>query len=263
MQNKYGDISVSVIDGFVAVCEIQRAPNNFFDVDLIKDMAQCFLDIDNSNDVRAIVLCSEGKHFCAGLNFQPPTEEEKKEILIAPKVNPIYAEAVQLFNCETPIVAAIQGAAIGGGFGLALMADFRVVCPSTRMTANFVKLGFTPGFGLTHTLPRIVGEQKAARMFYSGERINGQTAYEWGIGDFIADDDSVRETAIQFARDIAENAPLAVVSVRKQMRAGLAEAVDAATHIENAEQFRLRQTEDHLEGVQAVQDRRVGNFKAR
>lgn len=261
MQNQYGDIAVTVLDNFVAVCEIQRAPNNFFDEILIKDMVQCFRDADQSKAVRAIVLCSQGKHFCAGLNFQPESEEAKKEVLTAPPVNPIYAEAVQLFHCETPVVAAIQGAAIGGGFGVAMMADFRVVCPSTRMTANFVKLGFTPGFGLTHTLPRVIGEQKAARLFYTGERIDGKTALAWGLGDLFAEDDKVREIAIQFASEIAENAPLAVVSVRKQMRVGLAEAVAKATDIENAEQFWLRQTADHFEGVQAVQERRAGNFK--
>lgn len=262
MNKQYGDIAVSVLDKHVAVCEIQRGPNNFFDEILIEDMAECFRAIDANKDLRAIVLCAEGKHFCAGLNFQPATEEAKAAVLEVPKINPIYAAAVQLFSCETPVVAAVQGAAIGGGFGLALMPDFRVVGPSTRMTANFVKLGFTPGFGLTHTLPRIVGEQKAARLFYTGERINGQTAYEWGLGDLYAEDDNIRATAIDFARQIAENAPLAVVSVRKQMRAGLADAVKTATDIENAEQYWLRQTEDHLEGVAAVQERRAGNFKA-
>ena len=260
MKERYGDISVSMLEGYVVQCEIQRSPNNFFDHQLIADMVECFNDIDKNVDARAIVLCSEGKHFCAGMNFQPSTAEEKRDVLVAPKINPIYAEAVELFRCKTPVIAAIQGAAIGGGFGVALMADFRVVCPSTRMTANFVKLGFTPGFGLTYTLAQAIGKQKANLLFYTGRRINGETAYEWGIGDIYTSNDNVRDEAIKLAQEIAINAPLAVVSVREQMRPGIADEVAKATTIENGEQFRLRQTEDHLEGVKSVEERRPGNF---
>ena len=87
-----------------------------------------------------------------------------------------------------------------------MMADFRVVCENTRMTANFVKLGFTPGFGLTHTLQRVVGPQKANLLFYTGRRINGETAMEWGIGDIYSDVETIRDSATSLAREIAENA---------------------------------------------------------
>jgi len=140
------------------------------------------------------------------------------------------------------------------------MPDFRVVCPQARFTANFVKLGFHPGFGLTHTLPKLIGQQKANLMFLSGRRIDGETAYEWGLADVLTDQGSLRETALSFAAEIAENAPLALLSVRATMREGLADAVQAATDIEYREQFRLQQTNDHKEGVKAVAERRVGNF---
>jgi enoyl-CoA hydratase/carnithine racemase len=161
------------------------------------------------------------------------------------------------------VIAAVQGAAVGGGFGLAVMADFRVLCPDTRMTANFVKLGFTPGFGLTHTLPRVIGVQKANMLFFTGRRINGETAFEWGLGDVFTDTDKVRDAAVELAREIAENAPLALVSLRQQLRPDLADAVKAATDIEGKEQFWLQRTEDHKEGVKAVAERRRGNFKGK
>jgi len=123
-----------------------------------------------------------------------------------------------------------------------------------------VKLGFHPGFGLTHTLPKLIGQQKANLMFLSGRRIDGETAYEWGLADVLTDQGSLRETALSFAAEIAENAPLALLSVRATMREGLADAVQAATDIEYREQFRLQQTNDHKEGVKAVAERRVGNF---
>ena len=260
MKDLYGDVAVTRLDGHVAQCEIKRPPNNFFDHQLIKDLATCFEDIDKQNDIRAIVLCSEGKHFCAGANFGSSVRAAELEQRTESDRNPLYDEAVRLFRCNKPVIAAVQGAAVGGGFGLALMADFRVVCPATRMTANFVKLGFTPGFGLTHTLERIVGAQRANLMFLTGTRINGETAQEWGLGDIYTDTDNVRSAAIELAQEIAENAPLALLSVREQMRPNIAEAVNDVTTIESREQKWLQQTSDHKEGIKAVAEKRAGNF---
>ncbi|GIR63405.1 MAG: hypothetical protein CM15mP68_0710 [Pseudomonadota bacterium] len=99
----------------------------------------------------------------------------------------MYAAAARLFATETPVVAAVQGAAVGGGFGLAVMPDFRVVCPEARFTANFVKLGFHPGFALTHTLPRLIGQQQAHKLFLTGRRIGGEEAYAIGLADVLTD----------------------------------------------------------------------------
>lgn len=263
MKDLYGDVAVTRLDGHVVQCEIKRPPNNFFDHQLIKDLADCFEDIDKQNDIRAIVLCSEGKHFCAGANFGSSVRAAELEQRTENDRNPLYDEAVRLFRCNKPVIAAVQGAAVGGGFGLALMADFRVVCPATRMTANFVKLGFTPGFGLTHTLERIVGAQRANLMFLTGRRINGETAQEWGLGDIYTDTDNVRSAAIELAQEIAENAPLALLSLREQMRPNIAEAVNDVTTIESREQKWLQQTSDHKEGIKAVAEKRAGNFTSR
>lgn len=266
MKMRYGDVDIQ-IDKHVALLEIQRGPNNFFDADLIDSLGDAFEAMDENTEVRALVLASAGKHFCAGANFSSRSRDPNQNTTSKrPDVsagNPLYAAAVRLFACRKPVIAAIQGAAVGGGFGLAVMPDFRVVCPEARFTANFVKLGFHPGFGLTHTLPRIIGIQKAQQMFMTGERIDGQTAYDWGLGDILCEQSQLRETALEFAGSIAENAPLAVMSVRATMRAGLAEAVKQQTDHENLEQIRLQQTEDHKEGVKAVAERRPGNFKGR
>ena len=257
----FDDIEIAR-DGHVAVVEIQRPPNNFFDVSLITDLATAFEELDEDDACRALVLCSQGKHFCAGNNFGAPRAESERRERAAGR-NPLYAAAVRLFDAKKPVIAAVQGAAVGGGFGLATMADFRVVCPEARFTANFVKLGFHPGFGLTHTLPRIIGGQRANLMFLTGRRINGETAREWGLADVLTDRETLRERAVELAAEIAENAPLALKSVRATMRQGLAKAVQAATDHENEEQARLSQTEDHKEGVRAVGERRVGNFVGR
>ena len=114
------DIGIS-IDNFVATVEIQRPPNNFFDTGLINDLANIISQMDQSDEVRAVVLCSEGKHFCAGNDFSNAARNTEKADRDPGTGNPLYAAAVRLFETKTPIVAAVQGAAVGGGFGLAVM----------------------------------------------------------------------------------------------------------------------------------------------
>jgi enoyl-CoA hydratase/carnithine racemase len=260
MQTTYGDVGVSLND-HVAVVEIQRPPHNFFDHMLIKDLADAFDDLDENPDCRALVLASDGKSFCAGANFQGQSSRAQDGQQSDP--NALYREATRMFSNKKPVIGAIQGAAIGGGLGVAMVPDFRIACPEARFAANFVKLGFHPGFGLTHTLPKLIGQQKANLIFYTGRRIDGETALEWGLADMLVSQDALRQTAIDLAKEIAENAPLAVMATRATMREGLAEAVSKQTDHELAEQNRLRQTEDFKEGVRAVAERRPGNFQGR
>ena len=215
------------------------------------------------SECRASVLCAQGKNFCAGANFGDRTQQTERDNRTTTSGNPLYTAAVRLFSAKKPIVGAINGSAVGGGFGLAVMPDFRVASPETRFTANFVKLGFHPGFGLTYTLPQLIGQQRANLMFYTGRRVDGETAHAWGLADVLTDQDSLRDEALKLAAEIAENAPLAVMSVRATMRAGIAAAVKTQTDHEFVEQHRLQQTEDHKEGVRAVAERRPGNFKGR
>src|SRR5438045_3548741 len=175
---QYKDIGVG-LSGHVATIEIQRSPNNFFDIVLINSIADALEALDGDNDCRAVVLAAQGKSFCAGANFgdgsaldksgQRPGEE-------AAPVDHLYMQAVRLFRSKKPIVGAIHGAAVGGGLGLAMVPDFRVTCSEARFSANFNRLGFHPGFGLTATLPRLVGPQQAALLFYTGRRLPGDEA---------------------------------------------------------------------------------------
>ena len=139
-------------------------------------------------------------------------------------------------------------------------ADFRIVAPEARFAANFVKLGFHPGFGITHTLPRVVGQQRADLMCLTGRRIKGEEALDWGLADQLVDLGSLREAALALAQEIAENAPLAVVATRATLRAGLVEAVKRQTDHELGEQTWLRATNDFAEGVRSVNERRTGVF---
>lgn len=260
ISDRYGDVAVTRLEGHVALAEIQRAPNNFFDVELIDSLSRLYEAADTDPDIRAIVLCSEGRHFCAGANLTAPRSDSDEG---PDGRSPLYTRATRMIAAGTPVVAAVQGAAVGGGLGLACSADFRVGCSETRMTANFAQLGFHHGFGLTVLLPPLVGQQKALDLLLTGRRIDGEEAYRIGLLDRFVALEEVRNEAIAYAREIASSAPLAVASIRATMRAGLAERYRAATDRENEEQARLRRTEDYREGVKAYAERRPGNFNAR
>ena len=130
-------------------------------------------------------------------------------------VQHLYLEGNRLFRTKKPIIAAVHGAAVGGGLGLAMVADFRVACPETRFCANFTRLGFHPGFGLTVTLPLVVGATKAALMFYTSRRVRGDEAYEMGLADVLVPQDQVRAAALTLAALV----PPAVYQYRRRQRA--------------------------------------------
>jgi len=257
--DRYGDIGLAW-DGHVVVCEIDRPPNNHVSVELIRDLADAFEALDADARCRSVVLASAGKVFCGGADLTAPRGVAAGD---ASTINPLYTQAVRLFASRKPIVAAVQGAAVGAGLGLALVADFRVAAPEARFTANFVKLGFHPGFGLTHTLPRLIGEQRAALMMLTGRRIKAEEAEAWGLVDQLAFQEDLRGAAIAFAQELAENAPLGVQSTRATLRGALAEAVRAQTDIEFKQQDWLRATADFAEGIRAVAERRPGAFVGR
>jgi len=255
---RYTDIAVGLADR-VGTVEMRRPPDNFFDNALIAEIGAAFEAFDADPECRVIVLAAQGKNFCAGADFsRRPATGTVEEGGGAQKH--LYKEAIRLFRTRKPVIAAVQGAAVGGGLGLALVADFRVTCAEARFSANFARLGFHPGFGLTATLPRLVGPQRAALMFYTGRRITGDEAVAMGLADRLAPLAGIREAAHELAVEIAQSAPLAVVSMRETLRRGLVDAIEAATERELVEQDWQRRTADFAEGVKAMRERRLPDF---
>ncbi len=259
----YREIGVTC-DGHVATVEMRRPPHNFFDSALVAEIGAAFERLDADPQCRAIVLAAEGRSFCAGADFSQRLETGAvSQGTRSSAGKHLYKEAARLFRTRKPIVAAVQGAAVGGGLGLALVADFRVTCAEARFSANFNRLGFHPGFGLTATLPRLVGAQQTALLFYTGRRIPGDEAVRIGLADLLVPQAEVRSAAQALALEIAQSAPLAVVSTRETLRRGLIDAIEAATERELVEQDWLRRTEDFAEGVKAMADRRLPDFRGR
>lgn len=262
MTDRIGDVHIAR-DGFVATVTIDKPPINAVSVDLMRDLADVLEGLDRDGVTRAVVLATAGKVFCSGADLTRRADEIGIAAKEEARGNPLYDQAVRLFSTELPIVVAVQGAAVGAGLGLALVGDFRVAAPEARFAANFTKLGFHPGFGLTYTLPRLVGRQPAARMFLTGDRFDAEAALRMGLVDEVAPLDQLMARAAALAGSIAENAPLAVRSTRKTLRGEMAASVRAATDHEFVEQQWLMKTDDFREGVKAVGERRVGDFTGR
>jgi 2-(1,2-epoxy-1,2-dihydrophenyl)acetyl-CoA isomerase len=250
------DLAVSVADG-IGLLELRRPPNNHFDEHLIGQLVDAAAALDDDPGCRVLVLASAGKHFCAGADFGSPGFADDK----VAAAGRLYRRAAKLFDVRTPMIAAVQGTAVGGGLGLACAADFRVAQPSTRFVANFALLGFHQGFGLSVTLPELVGRPVATDLLLTGRRVGGEEAVAIGLADRLAEEGRVRETALQWARSIAAAAPLAVRSMRATLRGDLAQRVRQALDHELAQQAVLWQTRDSDEGIAASLERRQPVFR--
>ncbi|MGH8348764.1 MAG: enoyl-CoA hydratase/isomerase family protein, partial [Pseudomonas sp.] len=182
------------LEGHIATLNFNRPPHNFFDAELIKDLADTLLYLDELPQCRVVILQGEGKVFCAGADFSGGDARDPQY------PRRVYKSAVRLFRTRKPIICVVEGAAIGGGLGLALVADFRVTSAKARFSANFNRLGIHQGFGISVTMPRLVGPQMAALLIATGRRIDGCEAVRIGLADVLAEPGEER----RMARELAE-----------------------------------------------------------
>ena len=246
--------------GHVYEIVFSNPPNNHANVALLREIGETLLTLDEDADCRAIVLASDGKAFCAGADLVGG-EGGGVGGSGADPVREFYDQALRIYEAKKPVVAAVQGAAVGAGLGLAVAADFRVAAPEARFVANFTRLAFHPGFALSTTLPRLLGPQKAALMLLTSRRIKGEEALAMGLADELVPLAEVRRAAHRLAGEIAEGGPLGLLATRRTLREGLYDEVRRTLEHEHAEQWKLRNTEDHKEGILSVAERRPGRFK--
>lgn len=243
--------------GSVAHLRWSRPPHNHVDADFMRTLADALDALDADASCRAVLLSAQGRVFCAGADFRAAD-------LATLDPEPFYRQALRLFRTRKPIVAAVNGPAIGAGMGLALVADFRIGGPGCRFAANFVRLGFHPGFGLSATLPRLVGVRQATALLCTGRRIDGGEALRIGLIDALApDEEQVFALALAQAQELASGAPVAVQSTRETLRAGLAEQVAQANERELALQRQQFTSADFREGIAAAAARRDPVFTGR
>lgn len=243
--------------GHVALVGLHRPPANYFDADLVSSLAGALEEVDADRTCRAAVLWSEGRHFCAGAKLDGGAQDPSRAPLA------LYEQGIRLFRTRLPIVAAVQGAAVGGGLGLALAADFRVATPESRFDCNFARLGFHHGFGITVTLPAVVGRQRALELLLTGGSLRGEAALAACLCDRLVPPERLIDAAVELAAELASRGPLAVQAIRRTMRATFADDVWDAMQAEAAAQVELARSADFAEGVRAMAERRAPEWAGR
>ncbi|HEY7946468.1 MAG TPA: enoyl-CoA hydratase/isomerase family protein [Acidimicrobiales bacterium] len=254
-------VTVSV-DGDVAVVTLRRPPHNLLTEEALRQVADALHGLPGR--ARAAVMASEGRSFCAGANFRSsdapdPTDEGGFE----GRTGAFYRQAARVYESPVPVVAAVQGPAIGAGFGLAMACDIRVVGTGGWFQANFVRLGIHPGFALSRVLPDVIGPARATELFLTGRRVAADEALAIGLAHRVVAPGDEVAAAADVAAQIAAGAPLAVASTRATLRQGLGAAVRTAMRHELAEQTALAGTADAIEGVNAMLEGRDPRFEGR
>ena len=244
--------------GHVGEIRFSAPPHNFASSGLLRGIADAIDAMDADIDIRCILLSSEGKTFCGGADLAGADEVQGAEGMN--EIALFYENAARIIQRRKPMIAVVQGAAIGAGLGLALAADFRIASALARFSANFVKLGFHPGFAITCSLPRVVGQQRASWMMLSGNRIKADEASAWGLVDRLVPTEDLAQAALAMADEIACNGPLALVAVRTTITEDLSRKVVETMQHEHAQQTALKLTVDYAEGVAAVFEPRAANF---
>ena len=255
--NNYQHIQVELSE-YVAVLTMNSPPYNFIDEHMLGEMLNALQQLEEDPNCRCVVLASSGSAFCAGADFKSSLAEGAD---LDEFTKRFYSTAMKLFEFGKPMVAAVEGAAVGAGFGITLLADFRVVSQGATMSANFNRLGIHPGFGMSVTLPRLVGEHNAALLFYTGRRIKGVEAAKLGLVTQLVDPGEALNGAVSLAKQIALSSPLAVQHTRATLRASLLATIRDANRHEQAIQAQEMLTEDFKEGVLAASERRDPRFK--
>ena len=242
----------------VGIVRFADGERNHLSPDLLVGISDAYASLQDAG-CRAIVLSTPSRHFCAGAQFggeDPGLSRSKRA------TSPIYDLVPRVFDRKIPVIAVVDGAAIGGGLGLAMSADFRVAGPTARFSANFAQIGMSQGFGLTFTLPRAIGRDQASRLLYTGRRIGAEEAVRIGLCNSVAESRVAAEAeALVFAREIATSAPLAIHAIHALLNPEIPEIIRATLDKEHAHQRPLYGTDDFREGVTAAVERRPALFR--
>jgi enoyl-CoA hydratase/carnithine racemase len=238
---------------------------------MLAQLSACLLRANADPEVRVVILTATGRAFCAGLDLAGATSTTPNAAQIgsggasAPVsvTLPKNAPPNVLFQMDKPTICAINGGAAGYGMDTALGCDIRIMAESAKLAPAFVKRGIVPESGGTWYLPRLVGWSKAAEIIFSGRTIPAQECLALGLASHVVPDAELMPRARALATEIAQNAPLAVQSAKRLMRAGLEQTFN--DHVEHVylQFLTLMRTEDAREGMVSFMEKRAADFKGR
>jgi len=213
--------------------------------------------------LRVLVVTGTGKCFSAGADLRAGLQREGRDRSPAERSYAMYEPFLSLLDVEVPVIGALNGHAIGGGFGLALVCDLRIAALEGKYGANFVALGLAPGMAISLLLPRLAGVARASELLFTGRLVDGAEAERLGIVNRAVPAAQVMDEALALARSIAANAPFAVRATKAAIRRGLALDARAAARAEAHEQAASLTTDDAREGMAALLEKRKPLFTGR
>ena len=235
---------------------------NAFSKEAVGEILQALEDVRNDENVRVVVLTGAGeKAFSAGMDIKSMsgmTVLRAREIsLMGEKL------CLALENLEKPVIAALNGYALGGGLEVAMSCDLRIASETARMGQTEVNIGLIPGWGGTQRLTRLVGRTKAKELVFTGRMIDAKTAEQLGIINMSVPPDKFRETVKQFALELASKAPVAVRVAKALINKGADIGLDSALALEREGFGVVASTDDLKEGVSAFAEKRKPAFKGK
>jgi enoyl-CoA hydratase/carnithine racemase len=220
--------------------------------------------IRRDTNVRAVIVTGAGSAFSSGGNVRDMERQASGEVsglqIRADYLSGIQRLPLALFNLDVPVIAAVNGAAIGAGLDLACMCDVRIASEKAKFAESFVKLGIIPGDGGAWLLPRVIGLSRAAELTFTGDVIDAATALEWNLVSRVVSPEQLLPTAHELAGRIAANPPHAVRLAKRLLREALHTRLDTLLELSSTFQALSHQTADHREAVAAFIEKRKPVF---
>ncbi len=251
-------IEFRVSEGVAELTLNQPSSRNALTMEMRAELSSLVARAIEDTAVRAIIIAAKGSAFCAGGDLRSMTGETAASMLSRMlAVQPLIR---QLTSGNTPVIAAVDGNAVGGGLSLAMACDIVVAGPSAKFIAAFCGIGLAPDLGLTLTLPARVGIGRARLLTMTNRSVTAREAIEWGLADVEAED--ALEEARRIAKEICTNAPLAN-GMTKRLFASYPSSLEEALNSEAVAQTVLHATSDFREGATAFFERRPPEFKGK
>lgn len=240
--------------------------SNAITIPMIDSIEKVLLKADFDPQIRVIILTGSGKNFCAGGDLQAM---EEKTGMFAGEANELrnrYMHGIQRIPkvielISTPIIAMVNGAAIGAGCDLSMMCDLRIGSESTKFGETFTNLALVPGDGGTFFLQRVIGFSKAMQMFLTAEIISGKKALDFGLLNFLYEDSILVSETEKLADKIASLAPIAMSMTKKAMKASYLSDLQTSLDMLATFQGITQRTNDHFEAIEAFKEKRVPHFQ--
>ncbi|MEO6776326.1 MAG: enoyl-CoA hydratase/isomerase family protein [Kofleriaceae bacterium] len=251
--------------GHTGVLALNRPDNrNSMTPELLDAFAAASAEARADPELRCLIVTGSGTCFSSGADFKATVQRADLGIREPHERSyAMYAPFLSLLDLEVPIVGALNGHAVGGGFGLALLCDLRVGNRAAKYGANFARLGLAPGLAISYMLPRIVGLSRANELLLTGRLVEGEEALRIGLLDRAVPDRDVMATATELATAIAANAPFAVRATKAAIGRGLALDIRAAARAEAVVQAESLGMDDAREGIAALLAKRAPVFTGR